>query len=650
MNSSPSNRLMAVPQLPVTPVLPGIQLLDASDDEDAQLLTELGHAPVPTKTFLEKYVVPNIENQPQSLIDPLIQCVFDNVTVNEKWYKQLENTSFIAVRSRDGISSSIRKKPSEVIDHESPIAELFFDDEDVFGDGIYAAGTVYHNHLKILGVKSHFDAAIADDRIREFADIEMCEELYKKCELLLEFLSDKRSSVTFNTEWKDLLRLPAISVDGQRVVLPASQCRPDSFRPLVEYALGIIPIYVKPSLRSDLGWNAILEPNVLGKRINAIVARSTVSSVESALLLIFEYIKSKTADLGDQLGEYVNNIQSHISVQSYFPGSIEGLWSYDEIFFRDAHDFEPYITTLPRSFIRFTEVIKLFGVADAPSPQCLLNILSKLPTGQTLETNELDVVIKILRRIQWSDNIDSIQLRVPSTDGRLYSIDEFSPSKDVFAHPRLPEAFAFKYQIPRVHDDAAFLQHLSERDVFEDYCQEEQITTRIANTLKEYSLATSFNEFIANAEDCGSATQVSWYLDAEDIRFPSNNLFSEELSAWQTPSLYVYNNGVFSEEDFKAFINTGAGSKADDSSKIGRHGLGSLTMYHFTDIPSMISGNYFVIFDPSRRYLPLHQGRRRAGMRIPLSLIKTRHKDHLVPFTGIGGYSPGIWLGVFSDI
>ena len=426
------------------------------------------------------------------------------------------------------------------------------------------------------------------------------------------------------------------------VVLPASECRPESFKSVVENALGIVPIYVKPALQNDLGWNGILEPNVLGKRIDAIVARSTLSAIETTLSPIFEYIKSKAVDLGDQIGDYINIIKSHISVQAYFPGSIEGLWSHDEVFFQDAREFEPYITTLPRSYAPFADVIKLFGVADTPSPQCLVNILSKLSTDQTLEATELDISIKILHRVQWFDDIDSSQLRIPSMDGRLYPLNEFSPSKHVFAHPRVPEAFAFKYQIPRVHDDAAFLQHLSGTDVFEDYCQEEQITTRIANTLKEYSLSTSFNEFIANAEDCGSATRVSWYLDAEDIRFPSGNLFSEELSAWQTPSLYVYNDGVFSEGDFKAFINTGAGSKADDSSKIGRHGLGSLTMYHFTDIPSMISGDYFIIFDPSRRYLPLYQGRRRAGMRIPLSLIKTRHKDHLVPFAGIGGYSPGI--------
>jgi sacsin len=553
----------------------------------------------------------------------------------------------VAVQRKNGIASSNRLKPSQVIDKIAPIAELFFNDEEVFGDGIYTAGEVYHKHLSILGMKSHFDSEIADNRIRKFAEMQMSDELYKKCGLLIDFLSDRGSSVTLNPEWSSLLRLPAISVNGQRVVLPPSECRPESFKPLVQSGLGIVSIDVKKSLHGDLGWNQILQPEVLGQRIDII---ATSPSVQNTLAPIFEYIKSKAAELGDQLGEYIGKVKSQISVQKYLPGSIEGLWSCDDVFFGKAREFEPYLTILPRSYVSdFGDILKLFGVAESPSLQCLLNTLSKLPTDEILEANQLDLAINILSRLISFDNFDSNELRVPSIEGRLHRVNEFISSDNMFAHPRVPEAFAFKYQIPRVHSDAAFLHHLNEPDVFEDYYQEEQMTTRIANTLKEYSLSTSFNEFIANAEDCGSATRVSWYLDAEDTRFPSDNLFSSELSLWQTPGLYVYNDGVFSEDDFKAFINTGAGSKADDSSKIGKYGAGSLTMYHFTDIPSMISGNYFVMFDPSRRYLPLHQGRRRAGMRIPLEIMKMRHKDHLVPFTGIGGYSTGTLSFILSD-
>lgn len=35
-----------------------------------------------------------------------------------------------------------------------------------------------------------------------------------------------------------------------------------------------------------------------------------------------------------------------------------------------------------------------------------------------------------------------------------------------------------------------------------------------------------------------------------------------------------------------------------------RFGLGFNAVYHFTDVPSFVSGDYVVIFDPHARYLP----------------------------------------------
>jgi sacsin len=192
---------------------------------------------------------------------------------------------------------------------------------------------------------------------------------------------------------------------------------------------------------------------------------------------------------------------------------------------------------------------------------------------------------------------------------------------------------------------------LNDDDEFEEYIQEENILTRISKTVKESSLWISLNEFVANAEDCGTASKVTWILDSERSTFPSKRIFCKELKAWQTPALYIYNDGIFSDSDFKALVNIGMGSKSEDTSKIGKYGLGSLTMYLFTDVPSMISGEYFIIFDPTRKHLPFERRhrRRQAGMRLRLSQMKSRFEDHLIPFVGIGGYTLGtkIWVRNF---
>lgn len=48
-------------------------------------------------------------------------------------------------------------------------------------------------------------------------------------------------------------------------------------------------------------------------------------------------------------------------------------------------------------------------------------------------------------------------------------------------------------------------------------------------------------------------------------------------------------------------------------------GLGALSMYHFTEVPTILSNNRFVIFDPTRRYLPKHKSRILGGRRIKLN-------------------------------
>jgi hypothetical protein len=50
------------------------------------------------------------------------------------------------------------------------------------------------------------------------------------------------------------------------------------------------------------------------------------------------------------------------------------------------------------------------------------------------------------------------------------------------------------------------------------------------------------------------------------------------------PSLVVYNNEKFSDQDFKGICQTSVGGKEGRSNTIGQFGLGALTMFHFTEV------------------------------------------------------------------
>lgn len=45
-------------------------------------------------------------------------------------------------------------------------------------------------------------------------------------------------------------------------------------------------------------------------------------------------------------------------------------------------------------------------------------------------------------------------------------------------------------------------------------------------------------------------------------------------------------------------------SKLDKLATTGRFGLGFNAAYHFTDLPSVVSGEHLIMFDPNTKYVP----------------------------------------------
>ena len=72
------------------------------------------------------------------------------------------------------------------------------------------------------------------------------------------------------------------------------------------------------------------------------------------------------------------------------------------------------------------------------------------------------------------------------------------------------------------------------------------------------------------------------------------------MSSFQGPALLVHNNAVFTENDFKSIQRIGDSMKKSEEelTKIGRFGIGFNSVYHLTDLPSFVSGQYLVMLDP----------------------------------------------------
>ncbi|CAG8553738.1 7277_t:CDS:2, partial [Dentiscutata heterogama] len=153
-------------------------------------------------------------------------------------------------------------------------------------------------------------------------------------------------------------------------------------------------------------------------------------------------------------------------------------------------------------------------------------------------------------------------------------------------------------------------------DYGEVYEQNEQLAVRINNIIRDYSVGSIFTEFLQNADDAG-ARKICFVIDERDHRKfnkwfsllsknadKQNSLLSDEMNQWQGPALWIYNDAEFTQHDFESLKKLGMGGKKNDKTKIGRFGIGFNCAYHLTDLPSFVSGEHIVFFDPLEKFLP----------------------------------------------
>lgn len=86
-------------------------------------------------------------------------------------------------------------------------------------------------------------------------------------------------------------------------------------------------------------------------------------------------------------------------------------------------------------------------------------------------------------------------------------------------------------------------------------------------------------ELIQNADDAG-ASEIKFRLDTRQNS--QENLIHPNMSIFQGPSLFAYNNAVFSEKDWDHFGKMEDSSKENEATKVGRFGVGFLSVFHIT--------------------------------------------------------------------
>lgn len=155
-------------------------------------------------------------------------------------------------------------------------------------------------------------------------------------------------------------------------------------------------------------------------------------------------------------------------------------------------------------------------------------------------------------------------------------------------------------------------------------------------------------ELIQNAEDAG-ATEVKFLYD--ETQYGTETLWSKDMAPYQGAALYVYNDAVFTEEDWHGIQEIARSRKRDDPLKVGRFGIGFNSVYHITDVPCIFSGDQIGMLDPHQTLFGLHESGQCWNLKDDSKEINEL-SDQFAPFIGIFGstketFTNGHFQGTF---
>ncbi|EQC38856.1 hypothetical protein SDRG_03814 [Saprolegnia diclina VS20] len=296
------------------------------------------------------------------------------------------------------------------------------------------------------------------------------------------------------------------------------------------------------------------------------------------------------------------------------------FWRADQVAFDSYVHAHEYLAIVPKELLPYESLLSALGVRRRFHARDYVGVLEAMFTAhntQPLSKDDVALAIQLAQTLsdEMSTGLD-VYLPTASNVLELASSLLFNdapwlaqPSGLVFVHPQLSNVVAGKlgavsFRSSLLRSSSTALDGLEPEalDGVTAFGQSEPLTRRLAHILEQYPEGTSvLHELVQNADDAG-ATRVSVCLNL--ATYATSSLLSAPMAAWQGPALYCYNNAAFQERDFMNLARIGQGSKLHRVSTTGRFGLGFNSVYHLTDLPSIVSGSSLVMFDPHATFVP----------------------------------------------
>ncbi|XP_075999316.1 sacsin isoform X1 [Genypterus blacodes] len=312
-------------------------------------------------------------------------------------------------------------------------------------------------------------------------------------------------------------------------------------------------------------------------------------------------------------------------------------------------DLQPYLYSLPKTIRKFHKLFKFCGSVEEVVPSHVFEVISTVRQrcqGEiTWEESKHDLLllVNILRWLYNNQIAVETNMHVPILSYKdpnklamkpihectycdikvddLNDLLEDASEPIILIHDDIPMKTAEWLQVPCLSTRLINPENLG----FEQSGQREPLTVRIKNILEEYpSVADIFKELLQNADDA-SATECSFLIDMRKNSDMRENLLDPGMIVSHGPSLWSFNNAVFSDTDFLNITRLGGSVKRCEADKVGKFGLGFNSVYHITDIPIIMSREFMIMFDPNINHISKHiRDRSNPGIKINWSKQQKR--------------------------
>lgn len=551
-NANPNHIFEAPMDLPPMPAISGMSLYDLSNQGERYLVERFNLVgKIDIFDLLEQYLLPwAVTVQDGSMVtakEGLIDFTFKHSqSATSSWATKVSKLPIIPLPLSDNVDTTQYRCLSGMIDPTSSLSGLYFGNENVFPCPRFFQR--HKNALKACGLRHKLDWDTVLERVQYFsqcsADVIVL-EVNVKCLLQLPIPKDQSMSESSISKLQTLRWLPVNPVSESTMALRSPrECRGSDEHDLVHRILATTRFSINMTWKQVLGWGRI-DLDIILRQLDYCL---------------------KDNDHG-KVGHLLNYIQSNFSPVEYSvlnsKACILGVGrnylvpknTFGKSRFLARYPLAPYLDKVDSHFaIEHLELLAQLNVRNEPSVQDLssLQALLKDSSQGPLKRSDLDVAIgslEIAARLAGGQEFHDIL--IPDTESILRPMSDIVYGDRVvtgtiaafnFTHPAISADLIQRLEIEHSLDRATRLEIEVDDGDEDEYTPRETLSTVISDTLGRYPIDSTFNEFLANADDC-RATVVSWILD-ECKTGPHESLacLTSELKSLQGPALFAYND------------------------------------------------------------------------------------------------------------